>query len=340
MHLSAAAQQAGHAAIVREAIHHALGAIELPPMKLHGAEAPLGYRTRARLFARVERGRLRFGYRAAGSHAVVAIEACAVLDAALAPLVGELPAVLAGANGEGDLSIARGAAGRPVVDVAWRGELPAAFWSRVDERVATGAWAGARVRLDGASTPASFGDARARSSGADGAPLALAAGGFAQPSDAGAVALSRRVAELAVPSGKHVLELFAGSGTLSIALAPGAASFTAVEIDAEAAACARENLASRGLAGKVLAVDADAFPIPPRTEVVVLDPPRTGAAGAAAAIAASRAKQVVYVACDPPTLARDLAVIAAKGFALTDLETFELFPQTSHVETVARLVRR
>jgi 23S rRNA (uracil1939-C5)-methyltransferase len=339
MHLTGPAQAGAHAAIVRDAVAHATGLSTLPEVQTHAPSTPLGYRTRARLFARVERGRVRVGYRGAASHAVAVVEACLVLDDAIAPLVGALPGLLDGAVGEGDVSIARGDGARPVVDLAWRGALPAAFWARVDERVASGAWAGARVRLDGVAAPATFGDPRPVLAGPDGLPMRLAAGAFAQPSEAGAIALARRVAALAAPAGRHVLELFAGSGTLSVALAPGAASFTAVEIDADAAACARDNLAARGLAAKVAAADADAYPIPPKAEVVVLDPPRTGALGAAKALAASRAKTVVYVACDPPTLARDLAVLATK-FVLTDLETFELFPQTSHVETVARLARR
>jgi 23S rRNA (uracil1939-C5)-methyltransferase len=189
--------------------------------------------------------------------------------------------------------------------------------------------------------------------GADGALLVIAPGGFAQPSDEGASAVARRVAELALltsgPEGappiwkearpRHIVELFAGSGTLSVLLARDAASLVAVEIDPDAAACARQNLAARGLAAKVTAADADAFTIPPRTEVVVLDPPRAGAPGATAAIAASSARAVVYVACDPPTLARDLGVLCQRGFAITHIETFELFPQTSHVETVVRAVR-
>ena len=84
--------------------------------------------------------------------------------------------------------------------------------------------------------------------------------------------------------------------------------------------------------------DADALPIPRAADIVVLDPPRTGAAGAAAFLAKSRARTVVYVACDPQTLARDLGTLRST-FRPVGLETFELFPQTSHVETVAVLVR-
>ncbi len=73
--------------------------------------------------------------------------------------------------------------------------------------------------------------------------------------------------------------------------------------------------------------------------MVVLDPPRAGAPGAARAIAASAARVVVYVACDPSTLARDLGVMTRGRLAITHVEAFELFPQTSHVETVVRLAR-
>jgi 23S rRNA (uracil1939-C5)-methyltransferase len=112
-----------------------------------------------------------------------------------------------------------------------------------------------------------------------------------------------------------------------------------VEITADATAAARENLSARGLRGKVSTGDADAAPVPADTSVVVLDPPRAGAPGASRAIAASSARSVVYVACDPTTLARDLGTLVSGRLAVTHVETFELFPQTSHVETVVRLAR-
>jgi 23S rRNA (uracil1939-C5)-methyltransferase len=344
MHLSAAAQQHAHAEIVRAAIAHAVPGVALPEVRVHGAPAELAYRTRARLFLKAERrGAVRVGYRAAGSHDLARIDACLVLDPAIAPLLGELGEIFAGASGDGDAQLARGRGGLPVAAITWRGELAPSTWAALDAKVARGAWAGARVLLHGAGQPATFGDPRPVIEGADGAPLVIAPGGFAQPSDAGAALLARRADELArlesKPRPRHVVELFAGSGTLSVLLAKDA-SFTAVEIDEPACAAARENLAARALAGKVVPKDADAFAIPPNTSIVVLDPPRTGAAGAAKAIAASSARVVVYVACDPPTLARDLAILTAgKKLAITHVETFELFPQTSHVETIVRLER-
>ena len=347
MHLTAGAQESSHAAIVRAALEHAIPGSAVPEVRVHTAPAALAYRARARLFARVDRGRVGVGYRAAGSRALAPIESCLVLDPSIAGMVQELPGILSGASGEGDLLIACGAEGRPVASIEWRGELAAATYRFIDERVARGAWAGARVLLEGATQAAVFGDPRAWMVGADGAPLVIAEGAFAQTSSEGAAMLARRVVELGQGDRpQRVVELFAGSGTLSVALIQGAESLVAVETSPEAAACARENLAARTPAPgprsgswKVVVADADTFPIPPRTEVVVLDPPRSGAHGAARAIAASRAGTVVYVACDPATLARDVTLLAAAGFRVTDVETFELFAQTSHVETVVRLER-
>jgi len=340
MHLELGAQASAHAVIIQRAIAHALSGISLPEIRVHLPPEPLAYRTRARLYIRGERGRVKIGYRAPGSHALVAIDACLVLAPSLAPLIQELAEVLSGAKGEGDVQIAFGKDALPVVEIFFRGELAASTFAKLDAKVEEGRWAGASVRLEGASQASSFGDPRPQMIGADEKPLRFPPGGFAQPSDEGAAQLARRVDELTRDTRPHrVVELFAGSGTLSVLLARETESFLAVEIDAGAAACAAQNLALRGLDAKVTVKDADAYEIPRRTEVVVLDPPRAGAPGASRAIAASSAKVVVYVSCDPPTLARDLAVLVEGGFAITHIEAFELFPQTSHVETVVRLER-
>ena len=75
-------------------------------------------------------------------------------------------------------------------------------------------------------------------------------------------------------------------------------------------------------------------------DVVVLDPPRKGAGREVVeGIAARDPRVVVYVACDPAALARDLATFADRGYRLTHLRAFDLFPMTAHVECVARLTR-
>lgn len=338
MHMSASEQARAHVRIVTRALGHALRCA-LPEPRVHDAIEPLAYRVRARLAFRAEGAAVRVGYRRAGSHELVATDRCAVLAPALEAVLPRLSEWLAGGRGEGEIALALGENGLPVVTLRPRDELPPSAYANLDRAVREGALAGARIENEGASVPATFGDPRPHMRGVDGAPMRYGEAAFTQPSEAGARLLAERVAALAPPAGRHVVELFAGSGTLSVLLARGAASFVAVESAEEAARAARENLASRGLAGRVVVADAEAFPLPPRTDLVVLDPPRTGARGAARLLAASRVREVVYVSCDPPTLARDLAVLGDAGFVVDALETFELFPQTSHVETVVHATR-
>ena len=139
----------------------------------------------------------------------------------------------------------------------------------------------------------------------------------------------------------RVLELYAGAGNFTVLIAPLAEQLVAIESARESCDAARANLDTRGVAAraKIVEADAAAFAIPPRTHLVLLDPPRTGARDVCARLPASSAKHLVYVSCDTQTLGRDLALLAP-SFAPRAIEAFELFPQTSHVETVVHLERR
>ena len=74
-----------------------------------------------------------------------------------------------------------------------------------------------------------------------------------------------------------------------------------------------------------------------RPDLVLIDPPRLGAKPALPALLALRAPQFVYVSCDPNTMARDLKDLVAGGYAIETVEAYDMFPQTYHVECVARL---
>jgi 23S rRNA (uracil1939-C5)-methyltransferase len=339
MHVEIGEQAAQHARIVADLVSRAVGA-PVPPVRVHAAPRPLAYRTRARLFVRAQRGRVEVGYRAARSREIVEPPGCAVAAPELFETARDVArACLAGARGEGEVGVAFGLRdGRrtPVIDLVWSGELPVELWQRLDreERIA-----GARVVLEGARAASTFGDPRPVQIGFDGLPIVLPPGGFAQPSDEGAQLLAARVRELARPAGGRVVELFSGSGTLSIALARDADRFSSIEIDADAVGCARDNLAARGLEGKLAVGDAEAGVRAKDADVVVLDPPRAGAPGATVRLAQARPKRIVYVSCDPATLARDARTLAGAGYRITALETVELFAQTSHVEAIAVLSR-
>jgi 23S rRNA (uracil1939-C5)-methyltransferase len=78
----------------------------------------------------------------------------------------------------------------------------------------------------------------------------------------------------------------------------------------------------------------------PPPDLIVLDPPRTGAAEAVSHIVAAQASRITYISCDPSTLARDLRTLVDSGYELTKVTAIDLFPQSYHVEAVATLVRR
>lgn len=154
--------------------------------------------------------------------------------------------------------------------------------------------------------------------------------------------LVERLVELATAglAGELAWDLFAGVGLFSQVLAERFRQVVAVEGAAPAAAAlgamrqkglvAVEAPAQQFLLAKALERD--------RPEVVVLDPPRAGmGVEGAAALARVRPAQVVYVSCDPTTLARDLAVLVRGGYSIQSIELVDLFPQTFHVETVVRL---
>jgi 23S rRNA (uracil1939-C5)-methyltransferase len=329
MHLALPAQLDAHVEMVR-------GALGQPnwPVRAHAAAIHRGYRTRARL-AVVADGRISVGYRRGESHVVENVPTCWVLDPRVDAVLPDLRELFRVERGRGDVSVALGARGAPVLDVHWVGELGGSFFASLDAKVKSGAWAGAEVWLEGAEAPARFGEPEAVTTGADGAPLVVPSGAFAQAHPAMNRTLGDRLVALAEVAGKPALELFAGSGNFTVALARDAGSLVAVESDRRAVVAARANLAARGLEARVVEADADAFEIPPAVRTVVLDPPRGGAPGAAQRVARSKARRVVYVSCNAPTLARDLATLAAAGFTLVSVETFEMFPHTSHVEVLA-----
>jgi tRNA/tmRNA/rRNA uracil-C5-methylase (TrmA/RlmC/RlmD family) len=154
--------------------------------------------------------------------------------------------------------------------------------------------------------------------------------------------LARAVVE-ATPPGGTVLDLYAGVGLFALTLAARAGTVRGVEINPTAAEDAAHNARRAGLENvRIMPGDVRQGLAAWRREPgerIVLDPPRTGAgADVVRAVAGRQPESVVYVSCDPPTLGRDLRVFGAEGYRLESLQAFDLFPDTHHLEAVARLV--
>ncbi len=170
---------------------------------------------------------------------------------------------------------------------------------------------------------------------------------FYQVNHAQAERLYDCAVELAALTGTEtVIDLYCGAGTITLALAERAGQVIGVEIVPEAVENARRNAerngvenvefrcADAGQAARQLAAEGI------RPDVLVVDPPRKGLDETARdAILKMQPPRVVYVSCDPATLARDVRELTGAGYRLETAQAFDLFPRTSHVETAALLCR-
>jgi 23S rRNA (uracil1939-C5)-methyltransferase len=174
---------------------------------------------------------------------------------------------------------------------------------------------------------------------------------FLQTNSRQAEALYQAVRSAARPErGETVLDLYCGAGTLTLLMAREAGTAVGVESVPEAVERARRN-AERNQVANARFVEGEARrvlrewargerPGAPRPELVVVDPPRAGLHPRVVTRITELAPQrVVYVSCNPATLARDLRDFSGQGYRLAEAWPFDLFPHTPHVECVARLER-
>lgn len=320
-----------------------LGRVTDPPVApTRAVGTDWGYRTRARFHAD-SAGRL--GLRQPGSHEVVAVDRCRIL----APAAQQVRDAVGDASGAAEVAVHghgdTGTAAAVVAPGPGGLELPAGDFDLI------------LTQPDGASLPL-------RGDGVLAADVASVryhfdTASFFQVSASGAAALVDHVLAAAGDvGGALVWDLYAGVGLFSVPLARRGATVVAVEGHGAAAAWAARNAeqADAGIAAvevgddigavEVVAEDVGAFvtrageadeELP---DVVVLDPPRAGAGErVAAALAALDPGVIVYVACDVAALARDTRVLTGRGYRLRSAQPLDLFPQTHHVEVVARFTR-
>jgi 23S rRNA (uracil1939-C5)-methyltransferase len=159
--------------------------------------------------------------------------------------------------------------------------------------------------------------------------------------------LVRRAVGLLAPApGDAVADFFCGLGNFSLPIARRGAKVVGVEGSAALLSRARANAQANGLADRARFVAADLFEATPASiealgaiDKALLDPPREGAIALVKALPAARLARIVYVSCNPATLARDAAVLVSGGFSLRAAGIVNLFPHTAHVESVALFAR-
>jgi len=182
----------------------------------------------------------------------------------------------------------------------------------------------------------------------DGDRFKIPAGSFFQPNATAWSRLRAVVAQELEPGPDDtILELYCGVGFFTLPLARRSGRIVALDSSREAVAAARDNAARAGAANaRFLCRDVeDALPgllAEEHFDAVLVDPPRAGLPHrAAATLARAAAARLLYVSCDPATLARDLKILVRDGrWRVRSIVPLDLFPQTHHVECVARLDRR
>ena len=299
------------------------------------AASPLALRYRRR--ARLHRVGERFGFAQRGSSRVEPVDECLLFEPSLQALAdavraaGDLPGVT-------DLGLLTTESGRGAVDLR-APRVTGALRARAGKLLLS-VRALKGITLGGAGAVELLGEpVLADPPLANGARLRARPDLFAQANRC-AVPLLQAEALRAVGPARRVLELFCGSGTLTLPLL-GDREVTAVEFEGPSLGLLRKSADEAGLAVKLIAGDAAriarAWEAP--VDCVLLDPPRTGAAAVVQALALRKVPRIAYVSCDAPTLARDGKLLAAAGYRLVRAAALDLFPQTAHFEVVATFTR-
>ncbi|MDH0301135.1 MULTISPECIES: 23S rRNA (uracil(1939)-C(5))-methyltransferase RlmD [unclassified Pseudomonas] len=309
---------------------------------LSGAE--FGYRRRARVAVRwdAKARQLDVGLRAEASQDIVAIDDCPVLVQPLQSILRHLPTVLRSLSKPqalGHVELFSGTA--EAVLVRHVAALPAEDLARLEAFCRE---AGAQLWLQGEGEPAAA-DAAAQLGFALepwGLELAWRPGDFVQVNaQVNTLMIQQALAWLAPQAHERVLDLFCGLGNFALPLARQAREVVAVEgvqaMVERAEANARHNNVhnARFFQADLSQPLAGAGWVAEGFSAVLLDPPRDGAFEVVQGIARLGAKRLVYVSCNPATLARDAQVLAGQGYRLKRAGILDMFPQTAHVEAMA-----
>lgn len=157
------------------------------------------------------------------------------------------------------------------------------------------------------------------------------------------VLVHRALMLLAPQAGERVADMFCGIGNFSLPIARSGAQVTGIEGSASLVKRAAENAAYNGLSESVayrvmnlFEINADAFSALGAFDRMLIDPPRDGAAELVKSLVAAPPRRIVYVSCNPSTLARDAAVLVhEQGYTLSAAGVVNMFPHTAHVESIA-----
>jgi 23S rRNA (uracil1939-C5)-methyltransferase len=333
-HVAPAAQQAAKRDVVAEQLRRIAGLADVEVLPTLAAADAFGYRARVSLVAE---GR-RLGYHRARSHALLEVDACPIAEPVVSAHLATARAWAAALRAPlRRVTVAAAPGGVALVAATDAAPGERDVRATEDLLVREPAVRGAVLRGGGARRV--VGDATVRVELEPDLALDVPADAFTQVNAAANRLLVATVLAFGgFRPGEHVLDLYCGAGNFTLPFARRGVLAHGVERDAVAVAAAEANAARLALATArftcapvVRALARTAEP----ADAVVLDPPRAGAGDVVDALGRLGAPRMLYVSCDPATLARDARSLAAHGYRLARVQPIDLFPQTFHVEAVA-----
>lgn len=353
-HYASSAQLAFKEAVLHERLEHAIGASTYE--KLQAISGPAtGYRRKARLGVRyvAKRQKALVGFRERYSSFITDMDSCAILDNRVSHLLPQLSALITGMHGASHV---------PQVEVALGDQMPDSngcalvirHLQSLDEHDlqllrAFGSAHAVDIYLQPQGPdsvhkilPAASADRLYYNLPDFDLQLAFHPVDFTQVNaDINRQMLQRALGLLELNAADKVLDLFCGLGNFTLPMATRAGHVTGVEGSEAMVARGVEN-AVRNNISNLAFICAD-LSLPPEQhpwlrqgfDKVLLDPPRSGAQEVLPAIIAAGPQRIVYVSCNPATLARDAALLHARGYRLHAAGAMDMFPHTSHVEAIA-----
>jgi 23S rRNA (uracil1939-C5)-methyltransferase len=334
-HVALTAQRRAKQAVVVEQLARLGGLHDVDVRPTLAPAEGLGYRGRVTLHAE---GR-RLGYQRARSHVLEEVAACPIARPAVErhfPAARRWVASLR--TPPAHVTIAESADGVVLVGTFSTPPTPPDVEATEALLVADGSVRGAVLVHETARI--AVGDPTVRLELEPGLAIEAPADAFAQVNRAANRLLVQTVLGLGnFPAGANVLDLYCGVGNFTLPLARRGVRMLGIERDPVAVTAARANAIRLALDARFVAgtVAAELARSTEAVDGVVLDPPRAGAADAVLALVARTPPRIVYVSCDPATLARDLRLLAGHGYAVRVVQPIDIFPQTFHVETVTLL---
>jgi 23S rRNA (uracil1939-C5)-methyltransferase len=362
-HLAYPAQLAWKEQIVRSALRRIGGFADADVRRPVGMTNPRSYRNKMALVVDRTTGETAFGFYQARSHALVRIDACPVvlpqLDAAIGGLYDAARApdtrdVFAGAKHA--VVRAGAASGQAVLSLTTDRQSPAIR----DQAPALARHVRGVVGISNSFEPRTANAVLGRKmlyvwgqremeETIEGVRYRVSPASFFQVNSEMVGRIFRFLAP-GIAQDRTIVDLYCGAGTFAIFFASRGARVVGVEENPAAVREARDNAALNAVDGQVRFVEgrvegtvahAEGKRALAAAQIVFLDPPRKGSDEATLdAIARAEVPNVWYLSCNPATLARDLAYLSTRGYALGVVQPFDMFPQTGHVETLVTLHRR